>query len=228
MYFFQAICSQNGPKLDREKNNGGIISRASEPCQRAYPTVTSNTCRIRDIVYDEFLYSHVVGCYCLYYNNPVVFKPNINVRYGSCSIDIPIVKIANGIFVSSDATHKWAHCVEAGVQCCSNMDEDDVNTGSDYCPAVWDGWSCAPKSPAGSIYHPACSDYVYVEDTPTCQQYGDKECFASGSWNTTSDYSSCSGNPLRTMKSRYLYHIITLSVSIGICFPALFIFFLYS
>ncbi|KAJ9576078.1 hypothetical protein L9F63_007043, partial [Diploptera punctata] len=143
--------------------------------------------------------------------------------------DVNSVKALGNTFLSSSTTDKWIDCSKAGYQCCQNMDKDSVmNPEEGHCPAIWDGYTCFNEAQNGSIQNEACPSFMYSSSPPTCQQYNNKECFGNGTWNQQTDYSPCTSNPIVMMRERNSYYVIMLSISLGICVPALIIFISYS
>ncbi|GLV31159.1 Pigment-dispersing factor receptor [Carabus blaptoides fortunei] len=130
-------------------------------------------------------------------------------------------------FINNEYLNKWMDCARAAMECCDNQMTNDSITApnGEYCPAVWDAWTCYPKTTPNSISEQTCPYYIFFSDPP-CTKNSEKECFADGKWNDTTNYNTC--NDINTvMISRYEFQVIILSVSIAICLPAIIIFYCY-
>ena len=55
--------------------------------------------------------------------------------------------------------------------------------------------------------------------------YGEKYCFANGTWNHNTNYVPCASAPI--YRRRHRFHVIVLAISIVISFPAVVVFFMF-
>lgn len=115
------------------------------------------------------------------------------------------------------------NCYRAAEACCASAVSDGGVGGQ--CPHTWDAWQCWRSAPAGSVQQMPCPDYVYSSTPPTCTYYAKKECFPNGTWVLITDYEGCTVVP--NTKSRLIFQMSMLSVSVASVFPAIIICFSY-
>lgn len=116
---------------------------------------------------------------------------------------------------------QWRECCKKAAECCIKnsiyltykQDSegkliDDPEKRDRFCPATWDGYSCWPDSPAGSLIEADCPDHIfYLEKKPDCTAKSSKQCFPNGSWFTRddhewTDYGNCHGRDVSSITTR--------------------------
>ncbi|XP_028131375.1 calcitonin gene-related peptide type 1 receptor isoform X2 [Diabrotica virgifera virgifera] len=129
----------------------------------------------------------------------------------------------------SDAAYRfYLACNQDSVNCCQDeMDEDNIRYSESYCPVIWDSWTCFPQTKVNTTAKMPCSSQYYGADSDICTLESQKKCIWNNAtqlaeWVQSTDYSTCSTVPL--YKRRYNFHVISLSVCIVFCLPAIVIF----
>ncbi|XP_047096887.1 calcitonin gene-related peptide type 1 receptor-like [Schistocerca piceifrons] len=144
---------------------------------------------------------------------PVFFNPD----------DPRASKMIAASFVEDRFFDNWVSCYRAAEACCSSAVSDQGGEGQ--CPHTWDGWQCWGTAAPQTVQQAPCPDYAYTSTPPSCTYYANKECFANGTWFATTNYEGC--NIVPNTKTRLIFQISMLGISIGSVFPAIVICFSY-
>ncbi|XP_072939674.1 uncharacterized protein [Epargyreus clarus] len=216
------------------------------------PAGLGKTCDYRNTRYHEQVYRWVAGRGCLRftpdflyvagYNNITLsanciyenwFAPCLEIAKpdGTCGcypFDPGFVEVTRAIRDSlvSSARGRWERCFHQASDCCSHYMAQETNvTDTEKCETTFDGWTCWHSTEAGYIANEVCSEFAYSNVGPSCHHFSSKECYANGTWEIQTDYSTCSITP--RLLRRYRFYIAVLSFSIASCLPAIFVFFFY-
>ncbi|XP_026755409.2 uncharacterized protein LOC113515414 [Galleria mellonella] len=216
------------------------------------PLDDARVCNYRNGNYHEQIFHWVAGCGCLLFTPDFLFVGGANSinMSASCLYErrlAPCIEIAKkdgtcGCYpfdpgldevvkavqdaLIPTAHERWQRCFYAAKDCCDQyLMEDTLSNGETRCGTTFDGWTCWRGAPADTIAYEVCSEFAYSNSGPTCSHYSSKPCYANGTWEQQTDYSTCSVSP--RLIRRYHFHIGVLSFSIISCLPAVFIFFFY-
>ncbi|XP_028131373.1 calcitonin gene-related peptide type 1 receptor isoform X1 [Diabrotica virgifera virgifera] len=210
--------------------------------------IVSKQCLIIEDLVDEELWNYFAGFWCYYYtsdlvwryeyiitaisfNNETYYVYALNVNGSALLLDFKdeasMAYIKNQ-FPSDAAYRFYLACNQDSVNCCQDeMDEDNIRYSESYCPVIWDSWTCFPQTKVNTTAKMPCSSQYYGADSDICTLESQKKCIWNNAtqlaeWVQSTDYSTCSTVPL--YKRRYNFHVISLSVCIVFCLPAIVIF----
>ncbi|XP_068631143.1 uncharacterized protein [Battus philenor] len=242
------VATATNDKLACEKPNVYI-------CEEPPETVAANEgklCNYRNVRYHEQVYRWVAGRGCLLYTPDFLFVGGHNSIYlrtgcyygpwfapclevvkkdGTCGcfpFDPSFEQVANAVrdALIPAAHGRWERCYYTASDCCTHT---MVNNGSieddSQCEATFDGWTCWEPAQIDTAASEVCSEFAYSNIGPSCHHFSNKRCFANGTWEVQTDYSTCSITP--RLLRRYRMNIAVLSFSIASCLPAVFVFFFY-
>ncbi|XP_060524517.1 corticotropin-releasing factor receptor 2-like isoform X2 [Cylas formicarius] len=216
----------------------------------------TKACSLRGSQISQVKWNHYAGFYCYNYTNE--FRLNFKYKYvvvpASCdrlnlTFDVPVAVNGSEVFSfdykdarsaallrrsfkSDSLFDNFVKCCEEAEHCCSNaMTGENIVSTAEYCPVVWDAWSCFPRTKVNTTRLITCSSQAYQNPDGVCALESRKDCLWNSStglaeWNQQTDYSTCAIAPVYL--KRYSFHVIFLYVCIGCSLPAIAIFFAFS
>ncbi|KAJ6636952.1 Calcitonin receptor [Pseudolycoriella hygida] len=211
--------------------------------------VLPKICRYRESPYPESIFSIFASWGCYGYTRSDMFVGGV-IRKTDCLVESEVNQgnyMVPGILVNESCipfrhttkeiiskvmtsfqneviVQRWINCTEDALHCCRDVlhvYHDEENT----CSPTWDAWSCFDRAAVGLTVKKPCSMYSYIAQPPRCIHYSYKQCFLNGTWDSHTDYSTCSIVP--RMIARTNWHTATLSISIIVATPAIVLLFFY-
>ncbi|KAH1022500.1 hypothetical protein HUJ04_011893 [Dendroctonus ponderosae] len=213
----------------------------------------SKACSIRGNLLAQPIWNHYAGYLCYNYTNSARFSQKFNAtfKYVNCSGTIyhrpvPAAVVDNTTIALFDYKHEesaallrksfktdelfdnFVKCCEEAEDCCTNaMNNENIVSTADFCPVVWDAWSCFPQTAVNTIQSLPCSSQAYQSPDKVCTLESEKSCqfnetIQLAEWNQQTDYSNCAIASIYL--ARYNYHVSALYVCIVCSLPAILIF----
>ncbi|GJQ87241.1 hypothetical protein Trydic_g8470 [Trypoxylus dichotomus] len=191
------------------------------------------------------VWKFLTGFWCFAFTNPVRFTTR-NFTQVNAVLDgytIPLIRHNDNIIVFdfNDTTSRnlirplfrrevffnlWRGCSELAVECCNHyLNETNVLEDDEHiCPALWDGWDCWPPARANQTLRRTCPPHAFSTEDIVCQLESERYCLEDG-WNHQTNYSGCAAAPI--LRRRHQYHVLVLTISAALTFPAVLIFFIF-
>ncbi|XP_044758017.1 calcitonin gene-related peptide type 1 receptor-like [Coccinella septempunctata] len=242
--FFVFISLKLIPLGELRQISRNVTETLSDPSNFC-PTIFYNnnrSCNFRNSWIDENLWRFYVNEACYRYANPIRFSKKLpsKISHFQCentTYHLPVLLNEKGFSIIVDYTnatslnlirktfkneeffHLWFDCCLQAERCC--QDGKDIGEVGD-CPKTWDGWSCFPATKPFTLQKITCSNQAYSSKPPECVLESQKQCFANGVWNVTTDYSTCA--IAQIYRKRLFFRSRILYISIFICLPAVLIF----